>query len=166
MKENPVSLKATGIKYGLITAAICIVYFLVMDMAGLIHITALRFFNYAFVLLGLFLAMNEVIHKQHTHRINYLPGIALGFIIVFINAIIFSIFIFIYARFVDLNFVSLITPDLPPYNGTLNSYIIGVFTFSESIMFGAVLSFIIMQYFKRNNSDSRLEASEEAAEWK
>jgi hypothetical protein len=165
MEENPVSLRGTGIKYGLITAAICIVYFLIMRFAGLIHITALRFLNYAILAIGIYLALNEVKHKINKHRVNYLPGLALGFMIIFISAVLFSIFIFIYARFIDPNFIAIIKPELPSYYGELNGYIIGVFIFSETIMFGVILNFLVMQFYKRNRSPE-LEAKEEEDEKK
>jgi hypothetical protein len=165
MQENPVSIRGTGLKYGLITAAICIVYFLVMRVAGYVHITALRFLNYAFLAVGIYLALTEVKNKIHKHRVNYLPGMALGFVIIFISAVVFSLFIFIYAKFLDQNFINIIKPDFPAYNGELNSYILGVYIFSESIIFGVILNFLVMQFFKRNRAPE-LEEVEEAAEKK
>jgi hypothetical protein len=165
MEENPVSIRTTGIKYGLITAGICIVYFLVMRSAGLIHVTALRLLNYAILAVGIYLALNEIKRKIQKHRVNYLPGLALGFAIIFLSAVVFSVFIFIYARFLDPNFIQIIKPDLPNYYGDLNAYAIGVFIFSESIMFGVVLNFLVMQFFKRNRSPE-LETTEEADEKK
>jgi len=163
MKEAPVSLRGTAIKYGMITAAICIVYFLVMRLAGFVNIPVLRFFNYAFLALGLVLAFQEVTHRIHKHRIDYLQGLGLGFLIALITAIVFSIFIFIYSYFIDLNFLTIVKPNLPSYNGDLNPYIIGVFIFGESIIFGVVLNFIIMQFYKRNlGADNEVE--EEAEE--
>jgi hypothetical protein len=163
MQENPVSIRATGIKYGLITAAICIVYFLIMRAAGFVHITALRLFNYAFLAVGIFLALNEVKNRIHQHRVNYLPGLGLGFVIVGVTAVIFSIFVLVYSMFIDQAFVSAVKPDLPYFNGELNPYILGVFIFSESLIFGAVLNFLVMQFFKRNRAPEA-EAEEEADE--
>jgi hypothetical protein len=165
MEEKPVSIQGIGIKFGLITAAICIVYFLVMSMAGLIHIIALRMFNYAFIAAGIFLALNEVTHKIHKHRVNYLPGLGIGFTISLFTAIAFSVFMFVYSKFININFIPSIKPMLPDYYGDLNPYMLGVFVFSESLMFGAVLSFIVMQFFKRNRSADN-EALEEAEEKK
>jgi hypothetical protein len=163
MEENPISLRNTGIKYGLITAAICIVYFIIMRIAGFINYPALRFFNYAFLAVGLILAYIEVRHKIHKHRINYLPGLGLGFIIVLITAMAFSVFVFIYSMFIDPNFLNTIASNVPYFSGNMNSYIISVFVFGESMIFGVVLAFLIMQFFKRNSVDGD-EKQEEANE--
>jgi hypothetical protein len=163
MEENHLSIRNTGIKFGLVTALFCIMYFLIMCMAGFIQNTNLRFISYFILAGGIVFAYNEVKHNIHRHRLSYLPGIILGFVMAFITAITYAAFIFIYSRFIDVSFIPVVSRDLPFYNGGLNAYIIGICIFFEAWVVGSFIAFTVMQYFKRNRSNNH-EAQDEAEE--
>jgi hypothetical protein len=164
MAAEHVSFRSTGFKYGLITAGACIIYFLIARASGFVNMTNFRFINYFILGVGISIGYIEVRHIIHKHRLNYLPGIILGFVMTFITAIVYTLFIFIYSRFIDLSFIPVISRDLPYYSSGLNAYIIGICIFFESMVVGVFLSFIVMQYFKRNRVvDEELDVNEEKA---
>jgi hypothetical protein len=163
MEAAQITMRGTGARYALITVTLFIAFFLAMRAAGYANVTTLRFVNYAFLGLGIWLAFHHVQHLMHKHRISYLPGMILGFVMVFFTSLIYTIFIFIYSKFIDISFIPLISSDLPYYSAGLNAYIIGICIFFESMVVGVFFSFIAMQYFKRNRA-SEFEALDEAEE--
>jgi hypothetical protein len=152
MQGNPISeipKRPIVIKYGLITAAMLIVYFLIMSSSGLLRYSGLRFFNYALLAAGLSFAFTEAKRKMRNHNITYLPGLGMGFMMVLVTAIIFSVFVFIYAQVINTSFLDMIWPGLSYSNG--KAYAIGIYVFGETLAFGLLLDIILIQVFKRGD---------------
>jgi len=152
---SEVSIKGLGIKYGLITAGVCVVYFLVIRETGLINNTWLRFFNYAIIAGGLYPAFVELRKRSEGNSVSYMQCIGLGFFMVLVSAVGFAFFIGIYSSFIDTGFVNIIKPDLPYYRGKLNGLILGVYICSETILFGIIFLLIVLQLFRRNTFSTK-----------
>ena len=151
MKETQVLMRKTTRKFILISSVILIVYFIILCLSGLILYPVLRYINYILIAIGIGLAFSEVKRNNIKHNSNYLPGLGMGFIIVFWSAIIFSLFVLLYARFIDQAFVNLIWPDPFYHNSDLNAYAIAVYSFSETLLFGVIMNLIVIQFVKRGN---------------
>jgi hypothetical protein len=154
MEEIQVSKTALVAKYAVLTAAMLIVYFLIMSLFGLTKYSALRVINYPLIALGIFSAINEIKRKSGQNKIGYLTGFSTGFMIVLATAILFSIFVFIYARAINTSFVNMIWPDPYSKDNDTNSVAIGMYIFGETLIFGLIIDFIAMQYFKRDGGST------------
>jgi|GEM_PF-2617515 len=157
VSETRVSKTALVAKYVLITTAMLIVYFLIMSLFGLIKYSALRVINYPLIAIGVFLAIKEMKRKSGEDKVGYLAGFGTGFMIVLFTAILFSIFVFLYARFINLSFVSMIWPEPYSKDNDMNSLAIGMYIFGETLIFGLIIDFILMQYFKRDGGSTETE---------
>jgi len=152
MEEKLIPKRPTVIKYALLTALVLIIYFLIMDFTGLVRYSLLRFLNYPLIAIGVYLAAREIKHKNHPHQISYLSGIGMGFMMVLLTSIIFSVFIAIYAIFIDSSFVNLVWNE-PYYNNTAaNGMAMGFYVFAETLITGLILNLIVMQFFKQDKS--------------
>ena len=154
MEEIQVSKRALVIKYAALTAAMLIVYFIIMALFGLVKYSALRVINYPLIAFGIFSAIKEIKRKSGQDKIGYLTGFSTGFMIVLATAILFSIFVFIYARFINVSFVNVIWPEPYSKDNDMNSLAIGMYIFGETLIFGVIIDFIAMQYFKRDGGSS------------
>ncbi len=152
MEKNQVSKRGLVLKYGLITVFMLIVYFAIMAVFGLIGYSALRIINYPLIALGVFLAIRELKQKRNDNNVGYLEGFSTGFVIVIFTAILFSIFVFIYARFINPNFIELIWPNPFSHNKDSNDVAFGMYTFGETLIFGVILVLIVMMFFKNDGS--------------
>jgi hypothetical protein len=164
MEEQKMSIRGIGFKYGILSAIAFIAYFLIMRAINLAQQTELRHLNYVFLAGGIFLALNEIRHKIHTHRINYLPGIGVGLWASVVSSVIFGIFMVVYTGAIEPGFLERIKPSIPA-SIHLNAGMVGFVAFGETMVWGVIISFVLMQLFKRNRT-SRDESKEEAAEGK
>ena len=157
MEEVQVSKTALVAKYAIFTVAMLIVYFMIMALCGLIKYSALRVINYPLIAIGIFMAIKEIKRKSGNDRVGYLTGFSTGFMIVLVTAILFSIFVFAYARWINLSFVNTIWPEPYSKDNDTNSFAIGMYIFGETLIFGLIIDFIAMQYFKRDGGSNEPE---------
>jgi hypothetical protein len=136
-----------SIKYGIASGVLAIAYFLIMHSLNLIYITELRFVNYFFLAICIFLALRNETKIEH-HRLEYFPGVEIGGIITLITAFMFSIFMLIFS-IQDSDFIGKISHNVP-FSEYLNPGLIAFDTAAEVIIFGVILTFIFMQLFKKN----------------
>jgi hypothetical protein len=152
MTQDSVPIRPIALKYSLVAAVVCIMYFLIMRYTGLINNVYLRFINYAFLAIGIYMALTELRRRTDDHIVKYLRGIVLSFVVIVFTSLFFAIFIFLYTQFIDPGFLALISEDLPHYNGHMNAFMIGIYIFSESFLFGLIIGLVVMQLFRRNAS--------------
>lgn len=164
MEMRRISIPAIGFKYGLISFAACVVYFLIMRAVNLIQVPEFRYLNYAILLGGISLALNEVRHTIHRHRVNYLPGMGIGFWVSLVCAAAFAVFLAIYSS-IDKDFVARIKPNLP-FQDYVNPLMLAFVAAGEMIVSGVIITFVVMQFFKRNTIGQDSEEIEEAQEGK
>jgi hypothetical protein len=144
--ETPKNLQQTAIKYGLITTAGLIGYFLLMKLVGLHQIAELRMLNLIILIAGVWLAIRS--YKRKTDdEMDYLQGFGIGMLTSAVSVIIFSVFIFIYLNFLDPAFMETLKQN-EAFGQYLNPYMAAVAIFFEGMGSALILSFIIMQYMK------------------
>ena len=146
-----------GIRYGLWVGVAYIVFFLLMKVLGLHERTEVAYINGVFLIAGIVLALRE--YKRATHnRVDYLPGLGVGFLTSLISSIILGLFFVGYSSF-DKEFASHVT--------TSNLYGIGnsvlmilLVIVLQGTVAGTFIGFIAMQFFKR--SDHQMDADADA----
>ncbi len=148
MKGNPI--EKTSIKYGIYTAVTLIVFFLFMKLIGLVEVYELRVLNVIFLFTGVYLAIK---HYRHTaDKPAYLSGLGVGIFTSAVALILFSFFVIIYLAAIDPELMLSLKAD--EYFGQyLNPYIAGAAIFLEGTLSGLLMSFILMQYYKRSHMD-------------
>jgi hypothetical protein len=155
------SIRNLGFKYGAITAVALIVVFLILR-ENEYRIAGLRYIHYIVMAGGITLAYVEVRKRIHMHRINYLPGLGTGLWTSLVAAVVYAIFKLIYTTAIDTDFVRNVVNDLP-FRDLMTGPMLAFWDFWELAVFGVVLSFVVMQFFKRNRAPEE-EAEEEVAE--
>ena len=139
-------LELTALKYGLLTAAGLIAYFLLMKVVGLVQIVELRMLNLFILIAGVGFAIREY-KRRSDDEMDYLQGFGIGMLTSAVSVIPFALFIFAYLNFFDPAFMETIRQE-EPFGQYLNPYMAAVAIFFEGMGSGLILSFIIMQYMK------------------
>ncbi len=140
------SLKNHIIKYGLLTTAGLIGFFLFMRITGLAEITELRSLNALIMFAGVFLSIRDFKRQQLDTEFGYLSGIASGFFTGIIVAISFSLFVGTYIT-LDPVFLAAIVTDNAQID-FLNPITASMVIFIEAMASGFLFSYISMQYLK------------------
>ncbi|MDX5347504.1 MAG: DUF4199 domain-containing protein [Hymenobacteraceae bacterium] len=143
-------MERTGLKYGVLTAAGLILYFLAMKVMGLAHLVELRFLNGLIMGVGVSVAIWQF-KKSVNGAINYLEGLGVGFITAGIASFLFAVFMVLYVTLLDKQFMQTLLSD-----HTIGSKITLVpllVVFGVIILVGVIcgfmLAFIAMQFYKR-----------------
>jgi hypothetical protein len=139
-KTNKLSM-ATGaiIGFGMIA------YFLLMKMFGLNRVIELRFLNLVIIFAGVWYVISK--SKKIYGELYYLHGLGLGLQASLIGAALFSAFMGFYLMKMDPEFMDFIRREtnLGDY---VNPWIFAHVTFGQCFSAGAVMTFILMQYYK------------------
>ena len=134
------------IRFGLLTAAGLIAYFLFMKLIGQETNFALRFFNF-FIIIGGTLLLFKRLFVDSEHRVSYFNGLISGVLMNVIAVATFLVFMAGYTTFLDPQFLGVLESSKIWGNhlGLLEaSFAIMI----EGIASGVVISFSWMQYFK------------------
>lgn len=142
-------MEKIGIKYGLLTTVALIVYFIIMDLLGLTHITALHFLNGIIMAIGIVMAIRAYKRSMHG-RIGYFSGLGTGVITAIVGTVLFAVFVVLYVNIGSGELLKTLAAE--PYIGERVNTTPGIVIFSvlmlEGVISGALMSFIAMQYFK------------------
>ncbi|WP_181304662.1 DUF4199 domain-containing protein [Rufibacter sp. XAAS-G3-1] len=101
--RSTTSTQSIGVRYGVLSAVVMIIYYIVINLLGLQDSELIRFGSNIFILGAVVLAIGTL-KKKHDglqKRIPYLPGLAIGFLVGLIGAGLFAAFILIHAIFID-----------------------------------------------------------------
>jgi len=147
MDGHKYSLENVAIKYGLYTAIGLIAYFLVMKIVGLVHIIELRTLNFLILVAGIIKA-TRFYRDHHQEQMTYLKGFGIGILTSGVAVIPFALFIFIYLQ-LDVELLNYIIEG-DTYGQHLNPYMLSFIIAFEGLFSGLILTFIIMQYMKRD----------------
>ncbi|RYD74973.1 MAG: DUF4199 domain-containing protein [Sphingobacteriales bacterium] len=161
MEPQPISIRSMGLKYGIIAAVAFIIVFLIARAIP-INNPAFRFVNYLILAICIGLALNEERRHIHKHRLSYLPGLGIGVWTAVTTALIYALFILLYANVFDKGFIEDVRPHLP-FQDYMSAGMMAFVAFGETMVFGAIASFVLMQLFKRNRAPEA-ELAEEQAE--
>ncbi len=152
MKKD--SVEYNGLLGGALVLAGLILYFFMMRLAGLDHNLSLRALNIFIMAGGVFFAITRV--KSRNDDFDYLKGLGTGILAAASSSLAFAIFIFIYLKFVNTDFL-LDLVDNEPFGIYLNPFKIAFIIIIEGFGSGLLLSFGFMQWHKRNTPRSIVE---------
>ncbi len=140
-----------ALKYGLLSTAGLIAYFLLMNLVGLAYVVELRYLNFLILSYGIWLALKEYL-RQTGDEIVYLRTLALGAFTSLTAALPFAIFIFVYMSN-DTVFMQYVVEN-EMYGQYLNPYIVAFLIFFEGMLSGFFIAFTLMQYLKKSYLNS------------
>ncbi|MFA0960697.1 DUF4199 domain-containing protein [Roseivirga sp. BDSF3-8] len=150
MRANQhLTIERVGIKYGLLTCAGLIGYFLLMKAFNLEHNLELRAFNLIILGSGVLAAVKYFKHHAF-HSMTYLRGLGAGMLTSIIAVISFSLLVFIYLSFIQPQFMEVIRNN-EPFGLYLNPYNVTAIIVFEGLASGFLLSFAMMQYYKTSH---------------
>jgi hypothetical protein len=137
-------LKRTILGYGAIAAVCYIIFFLIMRSVNLLHVTELRFVNYAiFGFVGYF-ALKEL--RKHLN-LNYFQDFGAAFLTGIVSFFFLAIFLYVYLH-IDAGFSEYLTTHvINGMNSTPSE--IAIILFFEGSAMSAIVTLCVMQYFKR-----------------
>ena len=147
-QETP-SIHKTGFFYGGMAALMMIIYFIIMQQLNLIQYTGLRYVNYLFIGIGIWLAYKSTLNKIHRLHLPYLQGLLMGMWTYGFAALVFGVFVGIYAS-TNPGFLPMVVSRIA-FDGTLTPFMAGFLVFAESFVIGIIWTLILMQYYKREN---------------
>lgn len=134
------------IRFGLLTAAGLIAYFLFMKLSGQESNFALRFFNFFIVIGGVFLLLkNKFI--DHERGNSYFNGLTSGVVMTSIAVSTFLLFMAGYTMMIDPAFLTVLESS-EIWGSNLGLLEASFAIFIEGIASGVVITFAWMQYFK------------------
>ncbi|MCA6078640.1 DUF4199 domain-containing protein [Fulvivirga sedimenti] len=142
------TIENNAIKYGLLTSFALIGFFFLMKVMGLSTEYELRALNVLFLFSGVYFAVKSYIDKAD--NVNYLGGLGTGMLTSGIALFVFSGFIVIYLGVIDPSFMNSLK-EYEYFGRYLNPYIAGAVIFLEGTISGLLVSFILMQYYKRSH---------------
>ncbi len=129
--------------YGLRIAAGLILFFLIMKLVGLAHLTELRLLNLVILTIGIYLALKKF-KKIHHENLNYFRGLITGVATGGIASLIFGIFLFIYMK-IDTGLMQAIVEN-EPMGRYLNPYIVAFIVVLEGFFSGLLVTFVILNW--------------------
>lgn len=129
--------------HGSICCALYIVFMLIMKVSGLLAVTELRFVNYVILCLVCLFEIRQMIKRRETY-IPFLQVFSTAFFTGLVSFFLFSVFLFVYAKFdQELNFLFR-NQDVPVFTNFPS-----IFIFFEGSAASIITAFINMQYFRR-----------------
>jgi len=142
------SIEKIAFRYGMLTLAGLLVYFFLMKFIGLIQVHELRALNLLILIGGISLALKKYREVSQTAPI-YFQGLGLGILVSVFAVIPFGVFIFFYLV-MDHQFL-LYLQEHEAFGQYLNPYILSFLVAFEGIASGAMVSFGLMQYYKKSH---------------
>ncbi len=138
-------LTVSCIRIGIMTFALLIVYFAIMNMLGLHRILALRAFNILILGYGIIRGMRR--YARHTGpKFAYFTGIRIGALISLVAVVPFAILTGIYLSY-DTAFMNYLVDSL-----SMGSYLTPISVATgvaiEGLASGLIITFVVMPYFK------------------
>lgn len=104
-ETKDVSIKSVSLKYGVISALVGIIIFVITDFAGLVGNQVMSYLPFLVTAVIMFLAHKEFIRDGDGYM-NYSQGLGLGTLMSLISSLISSVFIFIYVKLINTNYIA------------------------------------------------------------
>ncbi|RED91761.1 DUF4199 domain-containing protein [Marinoscillum furvescens] len=104
MEETNVSMKSVAIKYGVINGLIAIIFFIIIDFAGLYDNQYLNWVGVLVTAALIFFAQKEYLREGDGYM-NYGQGVGLGTLLALVSSCISAVFTFIYVKFINTSFI-------------------------------------------------------------
>ncbi|GAB1858230.1 hypothetical protein MHTCC0001_30670 [Flavobacteriaceae bacterium MHTCC 0001] len=138
------------IRFGLVTSAVLIAYFLMLALFDKHTNPAFSLLNAPITLLGIYEAI-KMSKLQYNSEFSYVDGFSLGITTGFIATIVFTLFFLFYATEINVDFLPLLLEKISwgfKSHIGLIAFIVAVMGFSTSL----VSSLTVMQLFKNSNN--------------
>ena len=142
------TIESRSFRYGVLTTAVLIAYFMIMKAFGLVHNFELRAFNAIIMFTGVFLSIRSY-KKWKGNNFQFLKGAGVGIMTSLVVAVLFSIFV---TAYVGLNpaFLTEIK-QTEPQGIHLNEWAIAIIIFIEAAASGFLFTYMSMQWLKSPN---------------
>jgi hypothetical protein len=137
-------LKKTILLHALLAAVCYIIFFLIMRAVNLLHVTELRFVNYAIFGFAGYMALKEL--RKHI-SLNYFQDFGAAFLTGIVSFFFLAVFLYIYLH-IDSGFSEYLTSHVVNGMSSTPSEI-SIILFFEGSAMSAIVTLCIMQYFKR-----------------
>ena len=124
-----------------------VLFFFIMKLLGLEHITELRLANFIFVFWGINGAIKKNILKNNTNH--YLSNLYIGFATSILGVILISVSLTIYIFYIQPSFINTIE-DLNMWGTSLSPPLIAFAILIEGLASSIIITFILMQYWKKH----------------
>ncbi|MGB3590952.1 MAG: DUF4199 domain-containing protein [Nonlabens sp.] len=146
-------------KYGLITAAALIIYFIILDVLGMGSQVYLLFFNAIIASVGVFLTIRGVYDIQEEH-FNYMEGFMSGIKMGFIATTIYTVFVAIYIFEINQDLTQELRSQIEIAGTGIEAAII-LFIFLSGIATAIVASLVVIPLYKRTWNTRRVRAQQD-----
>lgn len=149
MAYTNVSFQNLAVKYGLMVGAAHIVYFLLMRVLGLIHNIGLSYLSGIFLIIGIVLAISKY-KKLKGGMLRYFEGLGIGAIIAAVSSLILALFLVLFVTAFDSTYMDALSASgyFPEGLSILSLFLV---TLLEGSVPGFIATFVIMQWFKRED---------------
>lgn len=148
-------MKSETMIAGFLTGFGLIAYFISMRLLSLHTRIELHYFNIVILFLGLQYALKHI--RLITGELKYLEGLKTGLFVTIISLIVFNAFMAIYGIFIDPSFFIFLRDEINiGHHNTITEtafYVAGIITI-EGLSSGFILTFILMQYYKNDRSET------------
>jgi hypothetical protein len=144
-----------SIKSGIFTSLGLISYFMIMRVFNLHYNLMLHYLNIIVLFFGLRYSIKHI--KLMTGDIKYFEGLKSGVIVSLISVLTFNLFLLIYTIYIDKPFYDFLNENIS--FGNLFSYEETIFGMMgliiiEGLSSGFIMTYILMQYYKSENSET------------
>ncbi|RDC62266.1 DUF4199 domain-containing protein [Adhaeribacter pallidiroseus] len=151
MAKNTIAIEKYGIRFGLIAAVAMFGYFLLINVLNLQNVEVIRFASNIFIIGAVIWAIYSL--KTNTQGpVPYLPGLGIGFLVGLIGSVLYAIFIYVYAKFLNPDYAAIL--ETQDYYGSVMSpmMLAGAITILGTAV-GTMTGYILMMAF--DNSGAR-----------
>ena len=108
-----------------------------------------------FLFFGLLYSIKKI--KLFSGELKYFEGLKIGILVTLTSIIIFNLFLLIYEFFIDPSFLTLLQDKLSIgfiKSPAATSFIVFGIIFIEGLSSGFIITYILMQYYKNDHSES------------
>lgn len=135
------------LKVALYCVAGMIVYFLLMQFAGLLQRVELHFLNLIIMFAGIYSVLKSA-RSQNKGKLEFLQGMTTGFLLALMTAVIYGLFVFIYFSYFNPELLDQLKNNLSfgPY---LSPGALALLIVLEGASSGAILSFAMIHVMNR-----------------
>ena len=130
--------------YGLRIAGGLIAFFLFMKFSGLVEHVELRALNLVILVVGIYYSLKKF-KSTHKDHLNYFRGLVTGVATASIGALGFTVFLFVYLKFLDTDMMQFIK-DNDPMGRYLNPYISSFIILLEGVFSGLLVTFVLLNW--------------------
>lgn len=140
---------------GIYTGVSLIIYFSMMSLLNIHKILFLHYLNIIFLFFGVRYAIKKSV--LFFGEIRYLEGLKAGFIVTGISILVFNAFLLFYTALLDPSFLTYLQKEI--FIGMAKSKAASIFgllgiTTAEGLSSGFILTYILMQYYKGESSET------------